>query len=207
MNLQESVRRRRGKQLEDAILDAGWEQLIVDGYGGFTIDAVAERAGTSRSVIYRRWPDRWALLEASVAHGLRRDRVEVPDTGSLRGDAIELLRRASASRGQLAPLMSVLVGAYFSESGRTFAHLREQAFGGRGGGMDVILDRAVQRGEADAARLTPRVRTVAADLMRHDMLMTFTPLPDEQITAIVDEILLPLVAPRPPAPEGADDIP
>jgi hypothetical protein len=40
--------RRRGASLEDAILDAAWEQLTAEGYGHFTIDTVAARARTSK---------------------------------------------------------------------------------------------------------------------------------------------------------------
>lgn len=197
MDLQEGGRRRRGKELEDAILAAGWDQLLEAGYNAFTIEAVAERAGTSRSVLYRRWPDRAALVEAVIAFGLRRDRVQAPDLGSLRADMVELLRRSSAARGQLAPLLSVLVASYFAESGRNFADLRRRAFGENPrGAIDEVLDRAIARGEIDPARITPRVRTVAFDLMRHDLLMTMAPVPDADIEGIVDEIFMPLAIGR-----------
>jgi AcrR family transcriptional regulator len=187
-------RRRRGEELEQAILAAAWDRLLEHGYGNFTIDAVAEAAGTSRSVLYRRWPDRDALIAATLAFGLQNSRTEVPDTGTLRGDILEMLRRASTARAQLVPLMSVLMGSYFSADGVTFAGLRQQLVGERGNGsMDDILDRAVARGEVDAARLTPRVRSVVFDLFRHDLLMTLKPLPEEAIVAIVDEVFLPLV--------------
>jgi AcrR family transcriptional regulator len=180
--------------LEQALLDSAWEQLLDAGYGGFTIDAVAERAGTSRSVLYRRWPDRGALMEATLSYGLNQGRLQVPDTGSLREDMLELLRRSNASRSSIAPVLSVFMGAYYAESGRTFADVRQQAFGARvGGTMDEILRRAVERGEADPARLTPRVRSVAMDLFRHDLLMTAKPVPEQDILAIVDEVFLPLV--------------
>ena len=197
------ARRRRGAALEQAILEAGWDQLLEGGYQSLTIEAVAERAGTSRSVIYRRWPDRSALVEAVVGFGLRQGQVPVPDTGTLRGDMIELMRRSNAARAQLIPLITVFAAAYFAESGRSFADVRRQAFGDRlGHSADVILDRAVARGEIDAVRLTPRVRTVAFDLFRHDLLMNLKSVPDEDIAAIVDEIFLPLVsAPRPSSPE------
>jgi AcrR family transcriptional regulator len=201
MDLEEDAapsRRRRGQELEDAILQAAWDQLLDGGYNGLTIDAVAERAGTSRSVLYRRWADRDALIDATVTYGLNRGRREPPDTGSLRGDLLQLLRDANAARGTIAPLLSVFMGAYYAESGKTFSDVREQAFGERSGrSMRVILDRAVARGEADPARITPRVTAVAVDLFRHDLLMTASALPDEQILAIVDEVFLPLVTPRP----------
>jgi AcrR family transcriptional regulator len=201
MTLEQASRRRRGQELEDAILDAAWEQLLEGGYGNFTVDAVAERAGTSRSVVYRRWDDRDALVSAAIAFGLRRSRVDAPDTGSLREDVIELLRRSSSVRAPLAPLLSVMIGTHFSETGVTFADIRAQMIGGgrTHGAMDDIIERAIVRGEIDPARLTPRVRTVAFDLLRHDLLMTLKPLSDEAIVEIVDEIFLPLVRPLPSA--------
>ncbi|MBW9094259.1 TetR/AcrR family transcriptional regulator [Microbacterium jejuense] len=196
MDLEQPAKRRRGQELEEAILAAGWAQLMEGGYHAFTIDAVAERAETSRSVIYRRWPDRDALMDATLAYGLNKDRVDPPDTGSLRGDIIESLKRSNLSRAGIAPLMSVFMGAYYADSGRTFADVRERALGQRAAGsLDVILERAIARGEADPAKLTPRVRSVAVDLYRHDLLMTAAPLPDEAIEAIVDEVFLPLVRP------------
>jgi AcrR family transcriptional regulator len=192
----EPTRRRRGRQLEDAILDAAWAQLEGAGYAGFTIEAVAERAGTSRPVIYRRWVDRDELIGAAIAHELGRYRIPAPDTGSLREDTIELLRRANETRVRLIPMLSALVGSYFTAAGPTFADLRARAFGQRtGGAFDEILDRAVARGEADPERITDRVRAVTFDLFRHDLLMTLKPLTDENIIGIVDEILLPLVRP------------
>ena len=200
MNLEPDPRprRRRGEELEAAILAAAWEQVLEGGYPAFTIDAVADRAGTSRSVIYRRWPDRESLLEATLAHGLNQGRTEVPDTGDLREDMLILLRRSNVERSTIAPLLRVFMGAYYADSGRTFADVRQQAFGERAGRtMDEILARAVSRGEADPAALTSRVRSVAVDLFRHDLLMTAKPLPDEELVAIVDEVFLPLVRPRP----------
>jgi AcrR family transcriptional regulator len=60
--------RRRGQALDDALLDAAWDELVERGYGRFTIEAVAARAGTSRPVIYRRWPTRSDLAIAAIRH-------------------------------------------------------------------------------------------------------------------------------------------
>lgn len=198
MDLESGRSRRRGRELEEAILGAGWDLLRENGYHGFTIDAVAERAGTSRSVLYRRWDDRAALLEAVLSHGLNQGRLDEPeDTGSLRGDILAALRHANARNSTIAPLLSVFMGEYYAESGRTVADVRAQAFGTRAGqSLDRILERAVARGEADPTRLTPRVRTVATDLFRHDLLMTAKPLDDAALVTIVDEVFLPLVRPR-----------
>lgn len=72
--------RRRGAVLEKALLDAAWEELADNGYARFTMDAVVKRAGTSPTVLYRRWSDRDALVRATIAHILRKHILEVPDT-------------------------------------------------------------------------------------------------------------------------------
>ncbi len=44
------------------ILHAALEELGEIGYGGFTIESVAGRAGVGKSTIYRHWPDKLALI-------------------------------------------------------------------------------------------------------------------------------------------------
>lgn len=187
--------RRRGTALENALLDAAWSELAEKGYDGFTIESVAERARTSRAVVYRRWPSKPDLVMAAIGHGAFRQRVDVPDTGSLRDDMIDLLRLANRERAALGILMSARLGAFYAETGRSLADLRQTYVTGRTTALDQLLDRAVERGEVDPVRLTPRVRGVAFDLYRHELLMTSRPVADEVIESIVDEVFLPLVRP------------
>jgi AcrR family transcriptional regulator len=189
--------RRRGAELEAALLDAAWEELVAAGYGGFTIEGVAERARTSRPVVYRRWPTRTELVAAALRHHAERDPIPVPDTGSLRADLIALLQAASARRSDLAVLISVQLGGYFAETRTAPQDLRERFLVARGvpTGLDEILRRAAIRGEIDPARLTPRRTRLAFDLLRHELLMTQQPVPQTVIEEIVDDIALPLLTP------------
>ena len=59
--------------------------------------------------------------------------------------------------------------------------------------MDVILRRAVERGEISEDRLTSRVAQLPIDLLLHDLIMTQAPMADAGIVEIVDEIFLPLL--------------
>jgi len=56
--------RPQGDEVKIAILKAANELLENEGYSGFTIEAVAARAGAARSTIYRWWPTRGALAMA-----------------------------------------------------------------------------------------------------------------------------------------------
>ena len=194
---EQTVQRRRGAALEEALLGAAWDVLREHGYAGFTLEAVAGRAGTSRPVIARRWANRHELLEATIAHvGVRRDN-PTPDTGSLRGDLLALLRTYNESRLDLATLMGVQLGGYYQETGRTLADLRDVLTGGHNQALDDVLAAGVERGEADPDRLIPRIRALPVDLLRHHVLFTLAPMSNEGIEEIVDRIFLPLVRPTP----------
>lgn len=192
----ETARRRRGPELEEALLEATWDELVEHGYAALTLESVAQRAGTSRPVIARRWPSKQELVRASVERMLGQDPMKLPDTGSLRGDMLAVMRYASKHRIGATALLVYYLGAYFQETGVSPADLREGALRGRGNALDVIFDRAIERGEVDPERLTPRARTLAIDLFRHEALMTLKPIPDTVLVSIVDDVFLPLVSPR-----------
>jgi hypothetical protein len=59
--------------------------------------------------------------------------------------------------------------------------------------MDVLVQRAMDRGEIPVQKLPDRVVSVPIDLARHELLMTLKPLSRETIVEIIDEIFLPLV--------------
>lgn len=189
-------RRRRGEELEGALLDAAWEELVEKGYDRFTIESVADRAHTSRAVVYRRWPGKAELLTAAVMRAGSQQRLELPDTGSLRGDVIELLSRANSTRSRIGIQLILQLGDYYAETGAGIGELRSAFLSGRRSGMAMVLERAIERGEVDPAKLTPRVVAVPFDLYRQELLMTLKAVPDEVIESIVDEVFLPLVAKR-----------
>jgi Tetracyclin repressor-like, C-terminal domain len=56
-----------------------------------------------------------------------------------------------------------------------------------------VLHRAHERGEIDLDKTPHAILTMPFDLMRHDLLMTLKPLPEERVLEIVDELFMPLV--------------
>jgi AcrR family transcriptional regulator len=191
--------RRRGAELESAILDAAWEQLIAEGYEHFTVDTVAARARTSKPVLYRRWKTREDMLRATVRHRGAADPPAIPDTGTLRGDLLALLTQANTTRNPMAALVSSMLGSYYNQSGPTPAELRDAFLRPRGSAVEQVVNRAVERGEVDPARLTPRIVALPFDLFRNEMMMTLKPVPGHVLRQIVDDIFIPLVTAQPPA--------
>lgn len=187
--------RRRGAALEEALLAAAWAVLRENGYAGFTLEAVANRADTSRPVIARRWATRNDLLHATIAHAGTARSPSLPDTGTLREDLIALMREMNDDRLDFATVLGVQLGGYYQETGRTLADVRDMMVDAQEPVVDTILAAAVDRGEADPGRLTARIRSLPMDLLRHQVFMTLQPMPDEGIVEIVDTVFLPLVRP------------
>ncbi|AUC96351.1 TetR/AcrR family transcriptional regulator [Bradyrhizobium sp. SK17] len=196
-------KRRRGAALEDAILDAAWQELLDRGYGGFTMEAVAKRAGTSRPVLARRWASRSDLVVAAIANYNQSNPVRTPDLGNVRDELVSLLQKFSdrGARTMLRVLLSM--GDYFLETDTNLADLRRRLVGDGKlkevlhRGVGEVLQRGVERGELDQSRLTPRISTLPIDLIRHEVLMTHRPVSKKVIEEIIDTIFLPLVTARP----------
>ena len=189
--------RRRGARLEDAILDAAWAELVERGYPGLTLEGVAKRAGTSRPVLYRRWPNRTALATAALGRHMAQNPIVVPDLGCVRDESCLLLRGLSdLARPDMIRLVFDMQKD-LAETRSSLADIRAQLKAQivDSDVMQIILGRAIDRGEIAAARLTPRIVSLPTDLARHEILMTFEPLSDQAIQEIVDEIFLPLVRP------------
>jgi AcrR family transcriptional regulator len=183
--------RRRGAALEAALLDAAWDELQAVGYARLTLEAVAERAGTSRPVLARRWGSRPELVIAA----LRRHRPmlsgQVPDTGSLRGDVLALLRRASAVLREIGPevISGLLTDRLAIDS---LPRIQADVFQVGTGAMAAILRNAAERGEIQGG-IPPRVVTLPTDLFRHEVFIIQSPPEDQAIIEIVDDVFLPRV--------------
>jgi AcrR family transcriptional regulator len=185
--------RRHGEELEHALLDAAWAELVENGYASFTMDAVCARAGTSRPVLYRRWADKQALVRAAVAHAAARTTVPIPDTGTLRGDTIALMQSADSERMQLFAVMTVHLSGYYQETGTSPADLRETLMSGRPRISRIVLERAVARGEVAPDKISERIAVLPYVLLQQEFLLTLKPVPTAVIEEIVDSIYLPLV--------------
>jgi AcrR family transcriptional regulator len=196
MSLEEesSVQRRRhGAELETALLEAAWDELAERGYDAFTVDAVSVRAHTSRAVLYRRWGSKQDLVKAAIESRGFQQTIEIPDTGSLRGDLVEFMNKANGSRAQKGLALVSRLGAFYSDTGTSLTDLRQGLVHARSDAIDRMLQRAVDRGEIDPAKLTSRIRRVAFDLFLYELFTTLKPVPQTVIDEIIDEIFLPLV--------------
>src|SRR5215211_4128100 len=104
------VARGRGRPRDPALDERILEQVVAllgsRGYAGLNLDELAARSGVAKTTVLRRWPSKAAVAAAGVER-LALQSVDVPDSGTLRGDLHALLHGAEETfvrgRGQFVP--------------------------------------------------------------------------------------------------------
>jgi hypothetical protein len=188
---------RRGPALESAILDAVLAELAEVGYARLSVERVAERAGASKASLYRRWPSKVELVMDAIYHVLP-DPASPPDTGSLRGDILAVMRAVAENlAGPAGQAMSGIMSDALADPDKA-RQVRSYARGTSQMGMREIARRAVARGEVDPAAVTDRRLEAGHAMLRHHFLTRGVPIPDDVIVEIVDEVMIPLLQLRRP---------
>ncbi len=194
MTEQLSRQRRRGEELEAALLAAAWDELVEAGFGELTMESVAARAKTGVAVLYRRWPSKHDLVLAAIGHYGQTHPIDMPDTGTLRGDMLALLGQLNDARSSFTAVVIASFAGLLKSAGLSPAEIRARLVTDQPIWSSEIFRRADERGDLDLATIPHDVLTMPFDLIRHDLLMTLKPVPAQRITSIVDDLFLPLVA-------------
>src|SRR4029450_3856963 len=139
--------RPRDTRADRAILETTLELIAERGVHAFRTEDVAARAGVGKGAIYRRYRSKDGLVTAAVAALVRKE-IEVPDSGSTRGDLLVLMREAvELYRGSLAArLMPNLIGA-MAQKPELAKAVREGFLVGRRAALSEVLRRGIERGD------------------------------------------------------------
>jgi AcrR family transcriptional regulator len=185
-------RRRRGTAVEKAISDAVLAELAEVGFGRLTFESVAERAGTGKSPLYRRWPDTVSLV-IDTLEKLGADPAGYRRTGVLRDDVIGLtVHMTKTLHGVKGEAFRSLLGEahrYPPLLARFMSQVLDPLFET----LTDLLHDAAGRGEVLPERLTPVVLEVLhALIVKRALLDTHSPTKND-ITEMVDQALLPLL--------------
>lgn len=175
----------RSARVRSAVIAATLAELADRGYSGLTLDGVAARAAVHKTTVYRRWRSKEALvLDAMLEQASQT--VAVPDTGSLRGDLLDLARRSVVI--QTSPAGEAVVRAVAGEApGNPEMAVASRRFWAERLELDqTILRRARDRGEiAPGTELRPVIETLLGALYFR-LLVTGQSLDDAYIDGVVD---------------------
>ncbi len=200
MDEQKKGTRRRGENLEEAILDATMDELVENGYSHLTMESAAVRAGTNKAVLYRRWANKSELVIAALRKWIPTINIsDIPDTGSLRDDVVAYLRArvepvktigAQTIRGlMMEPQVWRTLVASMPQIVQRRSENKEDKITAA---MMTIMKNAELRGEIRLEKLSPRIILLPFNLLHYE-LITKQEISDTTIAEIVDDIFMPLI--------------
>ncbi|MER5259810.1 TetR/AcrR family transcriptional regulator [Streptomyces sp. NPDC002855] len=167
----------RTARIRAHVLDAVRAELGAHGYEGLTMEGVAARAGVHRATVYRRWQDTGGLL-ADLLDAAGQDDWQPPNTGSLHEDLTALNDEIQQSLLAQPSIAQALIAASF-RSARA-AHAQQQLWEDRYQRCEILVERAIQRGElphyTDARRLL-----IAATAPLYHQLVLMRTAPDPHL--------------------------
>lgn len=140
--------RPRDPRIDAAILSATAELLVQIGYSNLTMAAVAERAGTTKTALYRRWSSKAELVH-EAAFPAAPTGLALPE-GDIAGDVREMI--AAAGAVFTSPVVRAALPGVIADMAAD-PGLNERVMSRFGGLFDVVrlrLEHAVQRGEVHA---------------------------------------------------------
>lgn len=133
-------------ELTQALFRAFFEEWAEYGFAALSLERVAARAGAGKAAIYRRFSSRQAFATAALSTlGLTLAMPE--DRGSLQADVLTFLIRLRAVLRH--PLVRRILPDLHAEAARseTLRDLNSQLATARRAQAQVVLDRAIARGE------------------------------------------------------------
>jgi len=195
------AQRKRGAALEDAILEAAFDELTEVGYATFTVEGVAARARTGKASIYRRWPTKQELvLDALQEH------LPTPEACGIQSVMPDDVTTADALR-QIAQVIS---GILESPAGQAMRAIKCEAYSDpelarlvddrfqapRRAAMIGLLQRGIDRGEVRPDAATAMIADVLPAVLAHRIVLQREPVTKKTITEIIEQVMIPLVSVR-----------
>jgi AcrR family transcriptional regulator len=194
-------RRKRGDELRAAIHTAVLDELREHGFAALTMDAVAARAHTGKTTLYRYWPSKIDLVVDAAESSM--SQIDTPDDdGDLRGQLLAVLRQVANDLGGPAGQAVRHLIAELVQSPELTRTIRPFMVDPVLPPILEVLRRAAVRGQIPVAALIPRVAGVGPDMLRAHVLVNAPPIPDSVVVEIVDLVLLPLLRGYREAPTG-----
>ena len=191
--------RKRDHTRDPEILDAALAILAETGYDGMTIDMVAARAKAGKATLYRRWASKGELVIDAVAYMKKADLDEshLPDTGTLRGDLLAMIKPHSIDDGEkklqiMAGLMSMLSRAPELADAANAAIVEPRAAANR-----MLMQRAIDRGEISAECDIDTLSLITPSMAAYRALILRKPIDRAFLVSLIDGVLIPAVGLRP----------
>jgi AcrR family transcriptional regulator len=182
---------RRGEHVRQTVLAAAFDELAENGVGVATVAGVARRSGVHETTIYRRWVTKEKLfVEALLSRSA--EEIPTPDTGSVRGDLLAVVRAVIAYVTSPVGLAALHVAALTDEDNQ---EAREEFWAGRLDALRPVVERGIARGELRRDTDSALVLETLIAPLHGRLLLTGEPVDEQLGERLVDLVLNGVTAP------------
>lgn len=180
--------RPRNAGLDHAIRAATRQLLSEVGYAGLSLQAVAERAGTSRPALYRRWDNKALLVLDAVFPS---DDEALPDLGDLRAELAIALGGLAAQFND--PVARSAVGGLLAElqsDPGLHRKVRDELLAADHVRVSACFHRAIERGELPTGFDVATALDAAAGAVVYRTCFLGVDVTVDDVAALIDFTLL-----------------
>lgn len=185
--------RKRDHSRDAEILDATLDVLAETGYDGMTIDMVAARAKAGKATLYRRWASKPELVLDAVACMKAKDLdlESLPDTGTLRGDLVAMVRTPTLRESQRKLQVMAGIVSMIARDPELAAAAHEAIVEPRAAANRVLFRRAVDRGEISSDVDIEALCLIGPAMAAYRALMQRKPVDRDFMITVIDRVILP----------------
>lgn len=185
--------RKRDHSRDPEMLDAALDVLAEVGYEGMTVDMVAARAKAGKATLYRRWPSKAELVIDAVACMKQGSAPpdELPDTGTLRGDLVAMIKPHSIEDGERKLKVMAGVVSMLSRDPQLAEAVNRAITEPRVAVNRLLMQRAVDRGEVRTGADIETVAHIGPSMAAYRVLVQRLPVDRAFLVAMIDGVVLP----------------
>jgi AcrR family transcriptional regulator len=186
--------RPRDPEVDEAIMVATLDGLVQDGFAHLTMEGVADRAGVGKASLYRRWPNKVALVVDTLRR-LAEERIVLPDTGSVHDDMLAYLRAIVRTKRTESEVLSA-IGHEVASHAELAEALRQEILPVLSKPVATIIRRGIERGELPPSTDVDLLVAIGPALVHHRR-MTTGQAADERFARRIVEQFFPRAGRRP----------
>jgi hypothetical protein len=183
--------RKRDHTRDPEILDAALDVLAETGYDGMTIDMVAARAKAGKATRYRRGAWKGDLVIDAVACMKQIDPEAIPDTGTLRGDLVGMIKPHALHDAEKKLRVMAGIASMLSRDPDLADAAYDAIIEPRASVNRMLLQRAIDRGEVAADTDIVTISMVSQSMASYRTLILRKPVDREFLVSVIDGVILP----------------
>lgn len=189
-------KRRRGVELFADIYAATRDILNKEGLSSVTFEKVANKAATSKSVIYRYWDTPFSLSLLAIQDKIQQENHGSLDDTRLTGNSLEedLLQLAHRFLQTMNSFGRPVMGSWFDgithEQSEQMDEIISNILDIDSHAVDRVLKRAVNRGELKQGKLPHDIQFLLFDWLRYQAFMEQS-VDEKRLNNLITNILVP----------------